>query len=627
MQQESVSGNFLPKSVFKILTFLKLLMALSLSFYSSSSWTSELIRSHAVAMHDEPKYADNFTHFDYTSLDAVKGGSITLHEIGTYDSLNGFIAKGTPAASLGLLYDTLTVGSADEPFTQYGLLAETIEYPKDRSWVIFHLNRKARFHDNQPVTADDVKFTFELLTTKGNPFYSFYYADVADVQVIDTYSVRFNFKSSSSKEMLLIIGQLPVLPKHFWAEREFDKSTLELPLGSGPYKIESVDPGRSISFTRVKDYWARDLPTQKGFYNFDRIRYDYYRDDVVALEAFKAGEYDFRLERVSKLWATAYKSDALTSGKIKKIEVDHENPTGMQGFIFNLRNPQLQDLALRQAMTLAFDFEWTNKNLFYNAYKRTLSFFSNSELASSGLPSSEELKLLEPHRNELPAQLFSQPFSLPVSSGTDHNRKYLRKAKQLLDSANYKVINNQLISPKTHTPVELEFLLYDPSFERVANPFIQSLKKLGITVKLRVVDTSQFINRRRSFDFDMISHVIGQSLSPGNEQREFWHSDAADIEGSRNLIGIKNPVVDDLVDQIIKAETRPQLVTASRALDRVLLNNYYVIPHWHINHHRLAYWDKFQKPDIDPRYDSGFDIGLMTWWLTPQQDQSNGQQP
>ena len=589
-----------------------------LALFTCALTYADTIRSHAVAMHGEPRYAADFKHFDYVSGKAVKGGHITLHELGTFDSLNGFISKGTPAASAGMIYDTLTVASADEPFTQYGLVAETIEYPEDRSWVIFHLDKRARFHDGEPITAEDVRYTFELLTTQGNPFFGFYYADVTDVIALDAQRVRFNFRDGSSHETLLIIGQLPILPKHFWESRKFDQSSLDIPLGSGPYRIDKVDPGRSITQVRVRDYWAKDHPTHRGMYNFDSITFDYYRDSVVALEAFKAGEYDFRLESTAKLWATAYDGEALRSGRIKKLEIDHQNPTGMQGFIFNLRKPVFQDRTLRQAITLAFDFEWTNRNLFYNAYTRTHSFFSNSELASSGLPSAAELELLQPFSQQLPAELFTRPFTLPASDGQGYNRSNLRKAKQLLDAAGYRVVNNQLISPRTESGVEFELLLVNSDFERIANPFVKALQKLGINAKVRVVDPSQFLQRRRSFDFDMISHVFGQSLSPGNEQRDFWHSEAAEIEGSRNLVGIQNPVVDDLVDKVIQARTRAQLVTACRALDRVLLNNYYVVPHWHINHHRVAFWDKFERPAISPKYDPSFDTGFMTWWLKPE---------
>lgn len=581
---------------------------------------AEVTIDHAIAMHGSPKYEQGFKQFDYTSLEARKGGRVNLHEIGTFDSLNSFITKGSAASAVGMIYDTLTVSSADEAFTQYGLVAEKIEYPEDRSWVIFHLNPNARFHDGHPITADDVAYTFELLTTKGNPFYGFYYADVEQVSVLSERKIKFSFKPNSSRETLLIIGQLPVLPKHFWQQRQFDESSLEVPLGSGPYQITAVDLGRSLTLSRKEDYWAKDHPVRKGMFNFDQIRYDYYRDDVVALEAFKAGEYDYRAERTSKLWSAGYEGTALQSGKIKKTEIAHQNPTGMQAFIFNLRRPVFQDVALRQAMTLAFDFEWANKNLFYNAYTRTESYFSNSDMASSGLPSDAELALLEPHREQLPSAVFDKPFKLPSTDGKGNNRQNLRTAKRLLDQSGYRVENNQLISPVTGAPVAFEILLYSPAFERVVNPFVKSLSKLGISATVRLVDTSQYINRRRSFDFDMMVNSFGQSLSPGNEQRDYWHSSAATTPGSRNLIGIQSPAVDGLVEQVINAHTREELVTACRALDRTLLHSYYVIPQWHINKHRIAYWDKFEQPPVNPKYDATYDTGFMTWWITPEQD-------
>ncbi len=568
-------------------------------------------------MHGQPKYGPDFTRFDYTSPDAVKGGKIKLHSVGTFDSLNPFVAKGNPADRLGLVYDTLTTSSDDEPFTQYGLLAKTIEYPKDRSWVIYHLDPDARFNDGSKVTAEDVDFSFKLLMEKGNPFYGYYYADVINSEVLNESSIKFTFKEGSSPETLLITGQLPVFPKHFWKGKDFEHSALLKPLGSGPYKVSKVDPGRSITYERVQDYWGINKPTQKGLYNFDTIIVDYYRDDTVALEAFKAGEYDYRYERVAKLWATAYEGQAIADGRIIKKEVQHHNPSGMQAYVFNLRNPIFQNKTLRQAIGMAFDFEWTNKNLFYGAYKRTNSYFENSELASSGLPSKAELKLLEPYRDQLPKSVFTEDYQSPVSKGDKHNRKNLRAAKKLLDSAGYKVVNGQLMTPDGKQPVSFEILLYDSAFERIANPFVQNLKKLGINAKVSKVDTSQYINRRRDFDFDMISHVFGQSLSPGNEQRDFWSSHAAETPGSRNITGIANPVVDALVDEVIAAQTREDLVTATHALDRVLLNMHYVIPQWYSSSHRLAYWDHYFQPDISPEYDIGYGTGLMTWWAKP----------
>jgi microcin C transport system substrate-binding protein len=570
-------------------------------------------KTHAVAMFDTPKYPASFERFDYTSHAAEKGGKIKLHSQGTFDSLNPFIAKGNQAAKLHLLYDTLTVSSADEPFTQYGLVAETIEYPADRSSVTYHLNKAARFHDGKAITADDVVFTFNLLIKEGNPFYGFYYDDITNVVALNPQTVRFDFKDNASQETLLIIGQLAILPKHYWQQRNFSESTLEIPLGSGPYQIQSIEPGRQIVYQRVEDYWAKDHPTHKGSYNFDLISIDYYRDNVVALEAFKSGEYDYRHENTSKLWATAYTGKPIDDGNMIKEEIPHQNPSGMQAYVFNLRNPIFQDIELRKAIALVFDFEWTNKNLFYGAYTRTQSYFENSELASSGLPSAQELQLLEPYRDQLPASVFDQAYQAPTSNGDQRNRKNLRKAKAILDAAGYKVTDNSLISPSGE-PISFEILMYLPSFERIANPFVKALKRLGIQATLRMVDTSQYINRLRSFDYDMTNLVISQSLSPGNEQRDFWHSSAALEHGSRNRIGIQNPVVDALVDKVISAQNRQELVTATHALDRVLLNLHLIVPQWHSSSHRLAYWNKFHRPETAPDYDVGYSTGLMTWW-------------
>jgi len=599
---------------FKRLPLLGFSLIAALASFMATISHAEVLVSHAIAMHGEPKYQNGFERFDYTSSKAVKGGKLKLHSLGTFDSLNSFTAKGNKADHLNLIYDSLTVASADEAFTQYGLVAEHMVYSADRSWIIFQLNPLARFHDRTQIRAADVVFSFNTLMEKGDPSYRFYYSGVEQVEALSELRVRFTFKSGASRELALTVGQLPILPKHYWATRDFERTDLEAPLGSGPYKIGKVDPARSITFERVTDYWASDHPTRRGLYNFDSITHDYYRDDSVALEALKAGEYDVRRERMSKFWATAYSGAPITDGRLKKIEIKHENPTCMQAYIFNTRQDKFKNKHLRQAIGLAFDFEWTNQNLFYGAYKRTHSFFSNSELASQGLPSASELKLLNPLRDQLPDSVFNAAFRPPISSGIDRNRNNLRKAKKILDAEGYKVVNNRLIDPSSGLPLSFDILLYDGAFKRVTNPFIQGLKKLGIDAQIRIVDTSQYINRMRSFDFDMMVHVFGQSLSPGNEQREMWHSSSSETNASRNLIGINDKAIDTIVEHIIEAQDRDELIIATRALDRVLLNGYYVIPHWHINHHRIAYWDKFERPSISPRYDGVYETGLMSWW-------------
>ncbi len=593
------------------------LLALALTIFpvAAAQAGGEIIRSHAIAMHGKAKYGPDFERFDYTSAKARKGGRVKLSAIGTFDSLNPFIPKGTPASGLGLIYDTLTTRSYDEPFTEYGLLAEQLEYPEDRSWIIYHLNPKARFHDGEPVTADDVVFTLKLLREQGNPFYRYYYANIKSVEALAPHKVKFTFDGKDNRELALITGQLQILPKHYWEKRDFAKASLEPPLGSGPYRIKSMEPGRSLTLERDPNYWARNLPVNRGIYNYDEIRYDYYRDQNVEFEAFKAGEFDFRVETSAKTWATGYNFDAVKQGRLKKVQIKHNNPTGMQGYQFNLRRPLFQDRALREAIGYAFDFEWSNKNLFYGQYSRTLSFFSNSDLASSGLPEGEELAVLERFRDQLPPEIFTQPFTLPTTEGNGKNRKNLRSAKKLLERAGYNIKNNQLYPPGGENPVEFEILLVSPAFERITNPFVKNLHRLGIKAQVRIVDASQYINRLRNFDFDMIVRTIAQSTSPGNEQRDFWHSSAADSEGSRNIGGLKDPVIDQLVDLVISAPSRESLVARTRALDRVLLNKHIVVPQWHSKYHRLAYWDKFQQPAISTTYDPGFGMGFFTWWI------------
>ncbi|MGE8498095.1 MAG: extracellular solute-binding protein [Pseudomonas sp.] len=572
---------------------------------------------HAVTLYDEaPKYPANYQHFDYVNPDAPKGGTFRQAGSGGFDSLNPFISKGVAADDIGLIYDTLTRHSLDEPFTEYGLLAEKIEKAPDNSWVRFYLRPEARFHDGQPVTAEDVKFTFETLITKGAPMFRGYYADVDTVEVEGTHKVRFVFKHPGNRELPLILGQLPVLPKHWWAERDFSKSNLEVPLGSGPYKVADVKAGRSIRYERVKDWWGKDLPVNRGFYNFDVMQVDYYRDNTVALEALKAGQFDYWLEISAKNWATAYNTSAVANGQLIKEEINNRNPTGMQGFIFNTRKPMFQDRRVREALGLLFDFEWANKQLFNGAYTRTRSYFDNSELASRGLPKEAELKILEPLRDKIPPQVFTDEYLVPVSDGSGIIREQQRRAYQLLQEAGWRVEGDQMLDA-SGKPVVIEFLLAQTEFERILLPFKRNLADLGMDLAIRRVDVSQYINRLRSRDFDLIVGGFGQSNSPGNEQREYWHSSSADNPGSRNYIGLKDPAIDQLVENLINADSRESLVAHTRALDRVLLWGNYVIPNWHIKTWRVAYWNRFEHPKVTPHYD----IGLNTWWVRPNVEQ------
>jgi microcin C transport system substrate-binding protein len=566
---------------------------------------------HAIAMHGEPKYGPGFKNFDYVNPDAPKGGEVKLAAIGTFDNLNPYILKGVAAAGLGGLFETLLTNSDDEAFTEYGQLAESIEMPEDRSWVAFTLRKEARWHDGKPVTPEDVIFSLEILKTKGQPFFRFYFADVKKAEKTGPRTVRFTFSGGENRELPLIVGQMPVLPRHFWEGRRFDKTILEPPLGSGPYRIKAFEPGRSITYERVKDYWGADLPVNKGRHNFDIIRYDYYRDTTVALEAFKGGEYHFRQENVSKDWATAYNSPAVRKGLIKKEEIRHQRPTGMQAFVFNIRKPLFRDPRVRRALAHAFDFEWTNKNLFFGQYTRTKSYFSNSELASTGLPGPDELEFLEPLRGQIPDEVFTKAYEPPATDGSGNIRGNLRKALRLLKEAGWVIEEGRLVNAGTGAPFTFEILLNQPTWERIALPFRRNLKRLGIDARVRTVDTAQYQRRTEDFDFDMIVDVFGQSLSPGNEQRDLWGSEAADRPGSRNTIGIRSDAIDTLIDLVIAAPDRESLTARTRALDRVLLWGHYVIPHWHIQSFRVAYWDKFGRPAITPKYNLGFD----TWWI------------
>ncbi len=576
---------------------------------TTSALSSAASPQHGIAMHGDLKYPSGFSHFDYVNPSAPKGGTFRQAAVGSFDSLNPFIIKGVPASGIGLIYDTLMEASADEPFSQYGLLAESVTKAEDNSWVEFTLRPSARFHDGEPVTPEDVIFTFNTLREKGRPFYRAYYADISNIVKTGEHSVRFNFKSTENRELPLIIGQVPVLPKHYWQDKDFTKTTLTPPVGSGPYKISKVDSGRSIHYQRDSNYWGRNLPINQGRHNFDLMVFEYYRDSTVALEAFKSGDLNFRRENSSKFWATSYDSPALSEGRIIKESIAHKNPTGMQAFIFNLRRNKFQDIRVRKALNLAFDFQWTNKNLFYGAYTRTESYFSNSELAATGLPSDEEKKLLEPYKDQLPAEVFTKEFTLNKTKGDGNIRNELRQAARLLNQAGWKVKDGKRVD-QNGDPVVIEMLLYDSTFERVVHPYKKNLERLGITLNTRIVDTTQYINRVRDFDFDMIVYSIGQSNSPGNEQREFWHSEYADKKNASNVIGINSPVVDALVEAVITAKDRPALVTATRALDRVLLWGHYVVPHWGITQYRVAYDHRIMHPAVTPPYQLATD----TWW-------------
>ena len=589
-----------------------------IAFTATQAQAADTVR-HGVSLFGTLKYTPDFKHFDYVNADAPKGGMVRMGSIGSYDSLNNFIVRGTSAAGLGLIYDTLMVPSYDEAGSEYGLIAESVSYPKDFSSVTFNLRPEARFHDGKPITTDDVIWTFETLK-KVNPFYNAYYRNVAKVEATGPHQVKFTFSISGNRELPQIMGQLPILPKHFWTgkdvqgkPRNITQTTLEIPLGSGPYQISKMDTGRSITYERVKDYWAKNLPVKIGSDNFDEIRFDYYGDPTIAFEAFKGDRVDFRQENSSKNWATGYDVPPVKDGRIIREKLRTQNGQGMQAFAFNLRRDLFKDVRVREAFDLAFDFEWENKNLFYGQYTRTNSYFVNTELASSGAPTGAELKLLEPFRSQLPADLFTKPYTNPTTDGSGNNRQNLRAAAKLLDEAGWKTADGARVNAQGQ-PLAVEFLLADPTFERVVAPYRQSLERLGIKVTLRTVDTAQYQNRVDNRDFDIIVQSFPQSLSPGNEQRDFWSCAAAKDPGSRNVIGICDPVVEKLIDNVIFAKSREDLITATHALDRVLLWRHYVVPQWYSPYDRVAYWARIAHPDPTPAYSIGFpDI----WWHKP----------
>ncbi|HVK54764.1 MAG TPA: extracellular solute-binding protein [Burkholderiales bacterium] len=563
----------------------------------------------------EPKYPPGFKHFDYVNPNAPKGGTAVLGWPGSFDSFNPFLLKGVrPIAITSLMFETLTTESWDEPFSGYGLLAEDVTLAPDRLSVTFRLNPLARFSDGSPVTADDVKYSFDMLTSKvAHPQFQSYWGDVKQAVVVDARTVRFEFARQNS-ELHLIVGQLPVFSRKWGGGKSFDKIVIDQPIASGPYLIESYDFGKGITYKRNPNYWGKDLPVRRGMFNFDRIRFNYYQDDTVRLEAFKAGEFDFNYESSAKRWAKDYIGDKVTRGQIKKAQFKHGNAQGMQGFAFNERHSQFQDKRVRQAITLAFDFEWANQNLFYGQYIRSASYYNNSELAAADVPQGDELALLEPFRDKLPPALFTQPWRPPSTDAPQSLRENLRRAKRLLEEAGWRVKDGVLMSDKGER-FEFEMLLYDRTFERICAPFARNLEKLGIKMDYRVVDRALYQRRLDRFEFDMAIQSYGVSQSPGNELFTRFSSKAADAEGSDNAMGIKDPIVDALIQKVVVAPDRRALVAATRALDRVLLWGEHVVPNWYISYHRVAYYDKLQFPEKLPLYYDPMSWMLETWWV------------
>lgn len=568
--------------------------------------------SHALTLFGKPKYGADFEHFEYANPDAPKGGTFRLSDTVVYDSLNPFILKGIAPPAMGMIYESLMVGSLDEPQSFYGLIAESIDISPDKKTIDFTLRKDARWHDGKAITAEDVVFTLDTLKTKGHPTYRIILKPVEKAEALTPHKVRFHNSEPENREIPIILAGLSILPKHYYENREFEKTTLEPPLGSGPYRISKVDQGRSITFERVKDHWSENLPVNKGQYNFDTIHVDIFRDETVDLEALKAGRYDFREEFIARNWATAFDIPAVKEGRLIKTKVPHKIPRGMQGFIFNMRKTKYQDVRVREAIDLAMDFEWMNKTLFYDAYERTQSYFQNTDFMATGTPEGAELKLLEPFRKDLPAALFTTPYHTPKTDGSGTSRENLLRAQKLLNEAGWVMKDGARVHKDTGEKLSIEFMMRQKTFERVIGSMIRNLRRLGIDATFRYVDDSQYQKRLDSFDFDVISIWWNKDMFfPGSEQMAQWHSSQADVAGTRNLGGVKNPVVDALVKQVVNANSIETLKPAVQALDRVLQWEHYVIPHWHIAAWRILYWDKFERPKITPSYG----VGLDTWWM------------
>ncbi len=566
-----------------------------------------------MALGYEPKYGENFSHFEYVNPDAPRGGHLNLASIGSFDSLNPYPLRGQAAAGLTqLMFESLMESSLDEPFSQYGLLAERGELAEDRLSITFWLNPKARFHDGSPVTAEDVKVSFDTLREHGHPWYRIYWADIKRAVVVDERVVRFEF-ARINPELHLLAGQVPVFSRQWVAGEDFDRLAQKAPITSGPYRIERYDLGRRITYVRNPDYWADGLPVRRGMYNFERITYKYYRDFVVAMEAFKAGEFDLNMEYNSKRWARDYIGAPFRRGEILRDELPHSNNAGMQGFVFNQRRELFQDQRVRKALGLALDFEWSNRNLFYDQYEYNDSYFANTELAATGLPEGEELALLEAFRDQLPPRLFSEPPPLVSTAPPGSLRENLRRARDLLAEAGWEYRDGALRNARGE-PFRFHIMLVQRGFERIVAPYARNLAILGIEVNYRTVDSALYQRRMDNFDFDMVVAGYNQTQSPGNELMGMFHSSSAAEPGSRNLMGLEDPVVDALIDRVIYAETREELITAARALDRVLMHGYHIVPQWYIATHRVAWWDKFERPETLPLYYQAISWAIATWW-------------
>jgi microcin C transport system substrate-binding protein len=578
--------------------------------FTSGAMTSEASAEprHGLSAFGDLKYPAGFKNFDYVNPDAPKGGRLALVGSGstkTFDSFNNFLIKGDRAQGLDYLYDSLMARAFDEPDALYGLVAETAEVAPDKMSVTFKLRPDAKFADGTPITAEDVVFSFDALKglkEKGRPEVTIPMRDVVKAEVLAPLTVRYTFTGNLVRDLPLVVAELPIMPKAYYAQHPIDQTSLDKPLASGPYVIGDFKPGSHVTFKRRPDYWAKDLPVNRGRFNFDELRYDYYRDRTIELEALKSANLDFREEFTSLDWARSYDIQSVRDGKLLRLTMPDERPSGAQGFFMNTRREQFKDPRVREALDLAFDFEWSNKNLFFELYTRTQSFFDNSDMKAKGPPSPAELALLEPFKDKLPAEVFAEPYVPPVTDGSGRNRDNLKRAHDLLAAAGYGEGGKVLT---------VEILSFESGFERIILPYIANLKRVGINASLRMVDPAQYERRMKAFDFDLAIERYGLRLTPGIELKGYWGSEAAGMDGSFNLSGIKDPVVDALIDKVVEAKSREELVTACRALDRVLRAGRYWVPQWYKPVHTVAYWDEFSRPAIKPKYDEGV---IETWW-------------
>ncbi|MBY0560895.1 extracellular solute-binding protein [Hyphomicrobium sp.] len=593
------------------------LTALALLFSVSFARIASAEPRHGLSVFGELKYPADFQHFDYVNADAPKGGRMVTMGTGganTFDTLNQFILKGDAAQGLDLLFDALMVRAQDEPDAVYGLVAKSADVAPDGMSVTFKLRPEAKFSDGSPLTAEDVVFSFGILKEKGHPAISMTLRDVVSAEALDKETVRYTFKGTLVRDLPITVAQLPVLSKAYYATQPFEETSLKPPLGSGPYKIKSFNPGTDITYTRREDYWAKDLPVNRGRYNLDEIRYDYYRDRNIELEAVKSGNMDLREEFSSISWATGYNIPAVTEGRLVKVSLPDDRPSGAQGYFLNTRRDKFKDPRVRQALDLVFDFEWSNKKLFYGLYKRTTSYFENSDMKATGKPSPEELALLEPYKDKLASEVFDEPYTPPVTDGSGNNRDNLKKARDLLIAAGWKPGSDNFLHNDKGERLTIEFLDFEAMFERITVPYTENLKRIGVDASWRLVDPAQYERRVKAFDFDIATQRYSLRLTPGIEMRSYWGSEAAKTDGSFNLAGISDPVIDALVDKVVAAKSRAELVTATRSIDRVLRAGHYWVPHWYKASYGIAYWNKYARPAVQPKYDAGI---LDTWWYDP----------